>query len=125
MNWYKKASSIKLFLDDIHNPPDSSWTLARTAKEAISILSSNNVIELSLDHDLNDGDDGIAVAKFLEEQAYYDKLNPILKINLHTDNPVGRNNMKAAINGAIKYWQKNYDVDFSVTNVGRKEMGCF
>ncbi len=43
---------MKLWLDDIRNPPDDTWTTARTADEAIAILKTGFVVEASLDHDL-------------------------------------------------------------------------
>lgn len=46
---------IKLWLDDIRNPAahaGEGWTWARTAGEAIELLATRDVAELSLDYDL-------------------------------------------------------------------------
>lgn len=43
--------SIKLFVDDIRKCP-KGWTGARTVTEAIRILSTEDVTEVSLDHDI-------------------------------------------------------------------------
>ncbi len=47
---------MKLFVDDVRDAPDESWTVARTAEEAIWMLARGGVEVLSLDHDL--GEDG-------------------------------------------------------------------
>lgn len=44
---------MKLFVDDIRNPPDDSWTVARTAGSAIRALAMFNFKEISLDHDIS------------------------------------------------------------------------
>ena len=43
---------MKLWLDDTRNPPDNTWTIARTADEAIALLREHCCTEASLDHDL-------------------------------------------------------------------------
>lgn len=43
---------MKLYVDDIREVPDDSWTLARTVEEAIAHLQTGEVTELSLDHDM-------------------------------------------------------------------------
>jgi len=42
---------MKLFVDDIRRYPDD-WILARTVSEAIRILDTLSVEEISLDHDI-------------------------------------------------------------------------
>lgn len=42
---------MKLFIDDLRQPPDG-WQVARTNTEAIRILATVNVEEVSLDHDI-------------------------------------------------------------------------
>lgn len=43
---------MKLYVDDIRKPPDDSWHLVRSNTEAIRILATQNVEEISLDHDI-------------------------------------------------------------------------
>jgi len=45
---------VNLYLDDVRNPPDDSWTLVRTAEEARTIIASGVVECASLDHDLGE-----------------------------------------------------------------------
>lgn len=48
---------MKVFLDDVRDPPDDSWRRVFTAYEVIAMLTwdSNYISELSLDHDLGMG----------------------------------------------------------------------
>ena len=43
---------MRLFVDDLRKCPDSSWTLARTNTEAIRLLATGHVQEISIDHDI-------------------------------------------------------------------------
>lgn len=36
---------VRLFVDDLHDPPDDGWTVARTSGEALAILRTSVVIE--------------------------------------------------------------------------------
>lgn len=44
---------MKLWVDDIRNAPDESWTVARTVDSAINALSRFQPDEISLDHDIS------------------------------------------------------------------------
>lgn len=46
---------MKLYVDDIRDAPDSSWTLVRTISEAIRCIAffQNDITEISLDHDIS------------------------------------------------------------------------
>jgi len=44
---------MKLFVDDIRNAPDESWTVARTINAAISFLETFEPEVISLDHDIS------------------------------------------------------------------------
>lgn len=43
----------KLFVDDIRNAPDDSWTVARTVTAAISAIDTFSFDVISLDHDIS------------------------------------------------------------------------
>lgn len=91
---------MKIWLDDLRNPPDNTWWVCRTASYCIQCLKdfSTKVDTISLDHDLGNDEDGTGydVVKFLEEQAVRDNLVP-QNIKIHSANPVGRQNMQAGI----------------------------
>lgn len=49
-------NTIKLYLDDLRNPPDTSWTVARNAEEAQALLANPELVVecVSLDHDMGE-----------------------------------------------------------------------
>jgi hypothetical protein len=96
---------MKLFLDDIRKCPEG-YVLVRTAEDAISLLDTGSVAEVSLDHDLGTEDTGYTVAEYIERGAYFGTL-PRLIWHLHTDNPGGLAKMQAALTRANRYWSEN------------------
>ena len=104
---------MNLYLDDVRNPPDDSWTLVRTAEEARTIIASGVVECASLDHDLGECDEcsrehdddaavppkcrhrmtGYDLVKWMAATGHWPRRKPIC----HSANPVGRANMVAAI----------------------------
>lgn len=95
---------MKIWLDDIRTAPQGYECVksVNQAKRLIENSEQNNIkIEiLDLDHDLgdfaSDGGDGIKLLDWLvERQTFY-------PINLHTANPVGKDNMQRMIE---RYWK--------------------
>ena len=95
----------KLWLDDIRHPPDSSWWWAKTFEEAVEVLTTMDIIEISLDHDLGHDKSGYDVACWIEQQAYNGTLRP-LTWYIHSSNPSGRTRIELALNQANKFWKK-------------------
>lgn len=108
--------SIRLYVDDIRKEPEG-WVRAKTVTEAIRILDEQDVVEVSLDHDISMkvsvgyGDSRPfaspetyePVARFIR-QMHLAFLNGgghfgIEKVTLHTANAVGAEKMKAILNG--------------------------
>jgi NAD+-processing family protein with receiver domain len=87
---------VKVFLDDIRNPPDDSWIVVRNYSDCISLLQTGKVTVLSLDHDLGADETGYDVAKWIEEKVFLYSFNPP-EITIHSANPVGRSNIEAAL----------------------------
>ena len=88
-----------LYLDDWRDPRHKGFHVVRTYEDCIDALSNNKVIFLSLDHDLSideyydkDEKTGYDVAKFLVKKGM-----KIPNINIHSANPIGRNNIKQLI----------------------------
>jgi hypothetical protein len=52
------TTPIKLFLDDVREPPDSTWELVKTVAEAIALMETGDVTEASLDNDLGLDEEG-------------------------------------------------------------------
>lgn len=104
----KKNTYLKVWLDDERSMPGNFDVHARTPEEAINLLKQNIVEYISLDHDLGLPDplNGGAVARWIEEHANAGDLVP-LAWNVHTANPVGRDEMVAALMNADRFWASN------------------
>jgi mutator protein MutT len=96
---------MRVWLDDERPMPPGFDFQAKTAQEAISLLSQGKVKFISLDHDLGppEAGDGTMVAKWIEENAFHGKLKP-LEWEVHSANPVGRQNMTMALKKAEQFW---------------------
>jgi hypothetical protein len=94
---------MKLWLDD-NRKPSRSWAWATTYKQAISCLKSGRVKQISLDHDLGEGKTGYDVAVWVEEQAAKGKLKK-MKWSVHSQNPIGRVRIEAAMRSAERFWK--------------------
>lgn len=107
---------MKLWVDDIRNAPDESWTVARTITSAIDVLSKFDFDVVSLDHDISHQ---VSIGTELERPfpctetfvpvAHYAGLNhSAKKFHLHTSNPVGAKVMKDLL---IYYGYKDSDIE--------------
>jgi len=88
---------MKVFLDDERKTPDG-WTRVYWPSEAIELLKSGQVTEISLDHDLGDDERGTGydVVLWIEEQvALYGFVPP--QISVHSANVSAREKMEAGI----------------------------
>jgi hypothetical protein len=93
--------------------PDDFTHWAKTSDEAIELLKTGKVEEISLDHDLghshHDGFEeektGYTVAKFIEKGAIEGTLPHINWCYVHSQNPVGKENIKMALRNAYKAWK--------------------
>jgi hypothetical protein len=88
---------MKLFLDDERTTP-TGWIRVYWPSEAIALLASGEVAEISLDHDL--GDDirgtGYDVVTWIEEAVALRGFTPP-KISVHSANAAARIRMQAGI----------------------------
>ncbi|QDV50311.1 cyclic-phosphate processing receiver domain-containing protein [Gimesia fumaroli] len=88
---------MRVYLDDERQAPPG-WRQVRWPQEAISLLKTDTVREISLDHDL--GDDargtGYDVLLWIEETVATSDFDPPV-IQVHTANPPARNRMTAAV----------------------------
>jgi hypothetical protein len=101
---------MKLFIDDLRNPPDDTWTIARTGQEAIveigkdiiswTLFEEPRIEIISFDHDLADTNTpevtGYTVLQYIEELVYTSEYKPPALL-IHSANPVGRKNMQRCI----------------------------
>ncbi len=81
---------MKIYIDDIRDPPDKSWTVIRELSVALDFVKvlefyDSKIESISFDHDLGGEDTTRPVMMFLCEKNYWPK-----NIYIHTANPVGR-----------------------------------
>lgn len=101
---------MKLYVDDIRDVPDESWTLARTITEAIAFIAmfKNQITDISLDHDISheirvngvyrpfpSPDNFTPVAYFIGEvyENQFDRPNLVA----HTANPAGGEKIRSIL----------------------------
>ena len=120
-----KTERLKLYLDDVRTPNDSTWNVVRNYDEFVSFINRHGLesIEvISLDHDLGEQ----AMIEYytnvknnytldynnIEEKTGYDcckyivnvsltKHIPIPQIYIHSANPIGSSNMMGYINNYL------------------------
>jgi len=88
---------MKVFLDDERTTPDG-WVRVFWPEEAITLLCTGKVVELSLDHDLGDDEHGTGydVVLWIEEAVALRGFDPPL-IRVHSANSSAREKMEAGI----------------------------
>ena len=63
-----KAKS-RLYVDDLREPPDADWTVARSSTEAIAFIEEQGCPdEISFDHDLGGDDTAMVIVKWMIER---------------------------------------------------------
>lgn len=88
---------MRVFLDDERQTPDG-WTRVYWPDEAIALLQTGKVTEISLDHDLGDDERGTGydVLEWIEAEVVLNAFKPP-KIKIHSANPPARARMSAAV----------------------------
>lgn len=102
-------SNIKLFVDDLRIAP-RGWIIARTITEAIRLLATQKVEEVSLDHDIAfqnergeftgkcSQENYSSVAWFIREM---EEANKPKKVYIHTANPDGATSITNILRGHV------------------------
>lgn len=109
---------FRLWIDDLRTPPNESWRWGKSVHEAklhfiqLGGLNGKEGI-VSLDHDASKyafmGGDYIEFLKWLElKQHKNGKIFDNIQFHLHTQNVVGRQNMRAIIEH--NNWKEIYNV---------------
>lgn len=96
--WKFKDRDIKVYVDDIRTAPEG-WTTFRTAEEAWPFLQENwaYISDISLDHDLGEGETGYDLLCKIEKLAIADCPDCIHpQIHIHTANTGARAKMELA-----------------------------
>lgn len=101
---------MRLWIDDVREPPDDSWLWAESSAHALAYFeyhrhSGDPCVEISFDHDLGGDDTAMPVAKRIEQLAYHAAIPPLMW-RVHSANPVGRKNIEAAMLSAERFWKQ-------------------
>jgi hypothetical protein len=97
---------LKMWIDDVRTPPDTTWIWAMNSKDALELLDMGTYSVISFDHDLGGEDSGYVVALFIEQQAFHKSI-PKLEWRVHSMNPVGRERIIRAMKNADEYWDRD------------------
>lgn len=101
---------MRVFLDDERSAP-AGWVQVRWPEEAIRLLETGDVCEISLDHDLGDDAHGTGydVVLWIEEAVAQRHFRPPV-IHVHSANPAARIRMQAGIEAIGRMRQMWFDV---------------
>lgn len=93
---------MKVYLDDERTTPEG-YIRVYWPEEAIELLKTGNVTEISLDHDLGDDEHGTGydVVLWIEEQVYTQNFKPPI-MNVHSANSSARDKMENGINNILR-----------------------
>lgn len=96
---------MKLWLDDKRGAPEG-WVRVWSYSQCIRILTLNphKIDAISFDYDLGDDKTGYDVACWIEEKAATGTFLRI-KWDIHSANPVGRENIERAMRSAERFWE--------------------
>lgn len=88
---------MKVFLDDLRPAPDG-WVRVFWPDEAIALLKTGKVTDISLDHDLGDDQQGTGydVLLSIEEAVATDNFK-VPRMIVHSANPAAKARMEAAV----------------------------
>ncbi|PRZ56360.1 hypothetical protein BX589_10110 [Paraburkholderia fungorum] len=105
--------SYRLFIDDLRDPVDPAWTIARSSAEAIALLLERGCPDaISFDHDLGGDDTAMAVVRRLIDldlDANGAFIPPTFRFEVHSANPVGAANLRALLDRYLDVRGSNAD----------------
>jgi ribA/ribD-fused uncharacterized protein len=93
----------RIWIDDVREPPNTTWVWAKNSDEAISFLCDYEPLFISFDHDLGHNDDAMKVVNQIElwAEGGYIKRFPWA---IHSMNPVGRENIERGMRAIENIW---------------------
>lgn len=97
---------MKVYLDD-ERPTPEGWVRVYWPEEAIELLKTGDVSEISLDHDLGDDDHGTGydIVLWVEKEVIINDFTPpIMKV--HSANSSARKKMELGIDNIFKHFNQ-------------------
>ena len=100
---------MKIYLDDLRDAPEG-WTRCYWPDEVIELLKTENVTEISLDHDLGDDERGTGydVVLWIEKAVFTRGYVPP-RITIHSANPAAHAKMELGVSRIQKF--RNQDIE--------------
>jgi hypothetical protein len=98
-----------MFLDDERDPALHHHydVIARNYDEAINAITAKGLPKyISFDHDLGPGLNGLDVAKYMVDHMIVNSITKPFGYYVHSQNPVGRDNIEGYIEGFFRTLQK-------------------
>lgn len=95
---------MKLFLDDERFPADNSFLICRNMEDfRICVTNCEDTLDfISFDHDLGSGPSGYDCAKWMVEyDMEHDILSNDFDFYVHSQNPVGAENIRSYLNNYL------------------------
>lgn len=93
---------MKLFIDDIRNPPSTDYVVVRSTNEAIAHIVTNGwPTFISFDHDLGEDDTSMVFLRRLVNEVWTNQ--PVPMYTVHSANPVGSKNIVSF----MESWKKS------------------
>lgn len=101
---------MKIYLDDIRNPKTEKFDIIVRSYIQFNSILQNMVKEgiklsyISFDHDLGEDKSGLDCCKLLvNTDLDYNILAEDFSFNVHSANPVGKQNIESLLNNYLKY----------------------
>lgn len=96
---------MKMFLDDLREPPEGEWAVVRSTQEAKDFCRDGIPSFISFDHDLGGNDRSVDFIKWMIER---DLDNPgfipnDFRYTVHSANPVGVLNIRAMLDRYLEF----------------------
>lgn len=114
--------NIRLWLDDVRPMPDDFDVWCKDETSAIQLVQLGVVKHISFDHDLGTGNgSGYGLACVIESGAYHNTI-PSMTWDIHSQNPVGRDNIAKAMMSADNFWSMNFFINVHCT--GKQYDSC-
>ena len=105
----RKNPSYNIFLDDERFPSskdEKDYTIVRNYEDFVDLINTLGLPKyISFDHDLGENETGYDCAKFLVEYCLDNNKKPTFEFYVHSQNPVGRENIKRLLNNFKRLYE--------------------
>ena len=96
----------KLYIDDERIPKTEGWYIARSVQSAIDLVKEYGMPSyISFDHDLGGDETSMQFIKWVVEEVLDGRLKfpENFEYNVHSANPVGKDNITSLMDGILKH----------------------